>query len=93
MKEIKMLNTSEPMNDLADDELSLHDPYSKITCFILHLYSFEFGNPPLYAELNRACRDKDMSMLEHFGPFARALGEITIVGESNRDDQDQLENG
>ena len=44
-----------------DPEIGLNNPYSKVTCFILYLYSMEFGTPPLYSELNRVAREMDLS--------------------------------
>ena len=35
-----------------DPELGLWNPYSRISCFVLYLYSMELGSPPLFAELN-----------------------------------------
>ena len=48
--------TEEELNDL-----DLSNPYSKMTCLILYLYTMELGSPPLYYEINRVCRMKDMS--------------------------------
>lgn len=45
------------------NELCILNPYSNITCFILYLYSCEFGDPPFYAELNRVTRTMDTSLL------------------------------
>ena len=42
-------------------ELNFKDPYSKIVCMILYLYSMELGTPPLYAEANRCARDLDFT--------------------------------
>jgi len=47
--------------DCDDPELGLLNPHSKVTCFILYLYSMEFGHPPLYSEMNRVARDLDKS--------------------------------
>ena len=44
-----------------DPELDVVNPYSKVTCLCLYLYSMELGSPPLYAELNRVARDMDLS--------------------------------
>ena len=44
-----------------DDELGLCNPYSRATCFILYLYSMEFGEPSLAADLNRAARTMDVT--------------------------------
>ena len=41
----------------TDPEYSFSNPYSKLTCFILQIYSMEIGSPPLYAEVNRVCRE------------------------------------
>lgn len=66
------------------DELCLSNPYSRITCFILQLYSFEFGTPPFYAEVNRVARDRDMGQLVNLGPYRRALNFITYYAENNK---------
>lgn len=79
--------------DELGDELNLQDPYSKITNFILYLHSCEFGSPPLYAELNYACRTMDLELLEMLGPFARALHEITDEAEFNKRDGDKIKTG
>lgn len=76
-----------------DDELGLCNPYSKITCFILYLYSCEFGTPPLYAELNRVARDMDLDYLDTLGPYARALSEITLQAEQARNEDDKIKTG
>jgi len=60
-----------------DNALGLINPYSKVTCLILYLYSMELGTPQLYAEVNRVARDMDFTQLKELGPFIRALGEIT----------------
>ena len=39
-----------------DPVLGLWNPYSKVTCIILYLYSMELGTPTLYAEANRVAR-------------------------------------
>jgi len=71
---IDIYNINEPMTiDKHDSELGLVNPYSKVTCFILYLYSMELGSPPIYAELNRVARDMDMTQLFNLGPIARAL--------------------
>ena len=40
-------------------DLCLSNPYSKITRFISYIYQMEFGQPPLYSEINRAIRKFD----------------------------------
>lgn len=67
LKSVKLSDSSKSMTpkpmslDPSDEELGLTNPYSFITCFILYLYSLEFGDPPLYAEMNRVVwtMDKD----------------------------------
>ena len=41
----------------SKSDLSLRNPYSAVSCWVLYLYSMELGSPPLYIELNRANRD------------------------------------
>ena len=64
-----------------DDELNLVNPYTPIVCFIMYLYSMEFGTPPLYAEINRVARNMDLSELETLGPIIHALSAITCGAE------------
>ena len=45
------------------------------------MYSLE---PPFYRGLNKACREKDDTKIDHLGPFATALGEIIRFQERNR---------
>ena len=58
-----------PLERSKDKEIGLYNPYSKVTCFVLYLYSMEFGSPTLYAELNRVTRDMDLSQLKNLGPI------------------------
>lgn len=74
---VKIGHPNKPMTDgfegKCDDELGLNNPYSIISCFVLYLYSIEFGRPNLYAEVNRAAREMDTRLLPTLGPFAYAL--------------------
>ena len=76
-----------------DEELGLLSPYSSISAFVLYVYSMELGDPPLYAVLNRAMRDKDLIDLEDLGPFARALSEVTYRAEDHREKDDKIQTG
>lgn len=40
----------------VNDDMDLANPYGKMTCLILYIYSMELGAPPLYHEINRVCR-------------------------------------
>ena len=48
---------------------NLYNPKSKNVGVVLYIYSMEFGDPPLYAELNRVSRDRDYSQINNLGPF------------------------
>lgn len=76
------------MNFGRNNELDLSDPYSKVSCFILQLYSMEFGSPPLYAEANRVAREMDLSFLKELGPFLKPLSVVAANGEKNKDPGD-----
>ena len=76
-----------------DRELGILNPYSKVTCFILYLYSMELGSPPLYAELNRVARDMDLTHLTNLGPILKAISLITGFAEENRDPEDKILTG
>ena len=51
----------------------LSDPNNKITKHILYLYSIETF---IYADLNRASREKDVTMIKFYGAFSAALSYI-----------------
>ena len=51
---------------------------------MLQVYSFGFGTPPFYSEINRVARDMDITELEYLGPYIRALNEITYYAENNK---------
>ena len=76
-----------------DPELGLRNPYSKVTCFILYLYSLEMGSPPLYSEANRVARDMDLTHLRTLGPYLRALSLITASAEAERQPDDLITTG
>jgi len=82
-----------PLNTNKKDDLDVYYPYSRITCFILYLYSMELGDPPLFAELNRITRQNDLTQLENLGPMQRVLNEITWAAEQMRDSTDKMPTG
>ena len=53
----------------SNPELNQKDPYSKVSCLVVYLYSMELGDPPLYAEANRVARELDPHYLSKLGPF------------------------
>ena len=64
------------LGDLLDKPLTrdiLENPDHAITKHILYLYSMESF---IYADLNRACREKDESKIKYYGAFAAALSHI-----------------
>lgn len=73
-----------PFNHVDHDDLNLNDPYSKISCFIIQLYSMELGSPALYSEVNKVSRGMDFTLLKELGPFILALSTITLAGEENK---------
>lgn len=53
-----------PITDSENDPvLGLCNPYSKVTCLILYLYSMELYSPPLYSVANRVARDMDLAFI------------------------------
>lgn len=70
------------------EELDTTNPYGKISCLVLYIYSMELGVPPLYAEVNRVSREMDMKFLQMLGPYVKALGIVTASSERNREDFD-----
>ena len=43
-----------PLNLQSRDDYDLLNPYGKLTCLLLNLFTMEFGRPPLYSEINRS---------------------------------------
>ena len=71
-------------------DLSIINPYSPVSCWLLYLYSMELGSPPLYLELNRASREMDLTNLPQLGPFAAALGMVCWKAEYNKKKEDRI---
>ena len=53
----------------------------------------EIGSPPMYSEINRVARDKDLTFLKEFGPFLRVLSQVTLNTESNKPEKERITNG
>lgn len=86
-------NSGIPIQNNQDAELGVYNPYSKIVCFVLYLYSSEFGSPPLYKELNRIARDKDYDQLQDLGALMKVMNSINLFAEQNRMEHDKIETG
>ena len=74
----------------SQSDLSLANPYSAVSCWLLYLYSMELGSPPLYLELNRAAREMDKTKLPQLGPFAAALGWVCNGAEEYKKKEDKI---
>ena len=61
----------------------LSDPAHKITRHILYIYSMESF---IYADMNKASRDKDKSKIKFYGAFAAALSYIIYNANRHRTD-------
>ena len=68
-----MMNQSDPR---YENEMNLYNPYSKVSCLLLYIYTMELGSPPLYAELNKVRRTMDVDHLMKIGPYSYALFSI-----------------
>ena len=82
-----------PVESGRGTDLDLSNPYSGVTCWVLYLYSMELGSPPLYMELNRACRQMDLTKLPQLGPFAYALSCVCRWGDSKKKKADKILHG
>lgn len=89
----KLINNKYQHEDMIGygsfDENDLWNPYSKVTCLIMYLFSMEIGLPPLYVEINRVVRQMDLEFLKYLGPFIKALGEITLRAEGFKEIEDR----
>lgn len=77
----------------TNPDLNFKDPYSRISSFLLYLYTMELGNPPLYAIANRVARDMDLTWQDDLGPFIHGLYFVTMWAEKGRDPQDRITTG
>jgi len=84
---------NKPMEMSKDPDVGLENPYSKVSCLVVHLYSMELGSPPLYSEANRVARDMDTTFLSTLGPFLKALFVITYSAERNKQYHDKIVTG
>ena len=74
-----------------NSENNIFNPYSKASCFILYLYSMEFGCPPLYQILNLSMRTKDTTKLAMLGPYAFVLMHVCMGAEKYKNAYDKIE--
>ena len=74
-------------------DLDLHNPYGAAACWILSVYSMEFGTPPFYSALNKAAREMDTTQLDHLGPFANALYLVCRGAENYKEKEDKIPTG
>ena len=79
-----------PLELNSDSDLSLNNPYSAVSCWVLYLYSMELGSPPLYLELNRTSRNLDRRFLSQLGPFALALLCVCVWGDYHKKEEDRI---
>lgn len=77
----------------SKNDLDLANPYGNVTCLILYLYSMELGSPPLYKEINRVIRYKDLRYLTMLGPYIKALNMVTTFAERNKYWHDKIHTG
>lgn len=96
---IAFQHTCEPMiyrtksQEEYDHENNLFNPYGKVACFVLYLFSMEIGHEPLYAAVNKANRENESTLLTQLGPYIIALSYITNAAESKRQKLDRIDPG
>ena len=86
-KLFKLANLDEDLDEPLTPKI-LSDPTHKAVRHILYLYSMESF---IYEDLNRVCREKDISKIKYYGAFAAALSFIIHSANQNRLD-DKLNN-
>lgn len=75
----------EPLELKSGIELSIVNPYSKVSCLLVQMFSMELGSPPLYAEANRVSRDMDYTHFKELGPYLKVVSKITELAEGRKD--------
>ena len=68
-------------NTGAPIKSGLFDPDNSLTQLVLWIHSME---PSFYLDLMRAAREINMNKLDDFGPFAFAMNQILLHGETNK---------
>ena len=81
---IDLKDPNKPFKTSGGDDMDLTNPYGKAACIILYLYSLE---PPFYAVMNQAIKNRDRKMIKYFGPFACAFYYVTTKAEIYREDR------
>ena len=82
----KLADLGEDLNKTLTPKI-LSDPDHKAVKHIVYIYSMESF---IYSELNRVCREKDMTKIKFYGAFAAALSFIIYSANRNRG-EDKLE--
>lgn len=67
----------------------LSDPNHEFVKTIIYIYSMESF---VFKEMNRACREKDISKIEYYGPLASALSFIIYCGNQRKSNGSTTEN-
>lgn len=91
LEDINYVDAYQPLvvdKDDRKDDNDLWNPKGRAVCLILYLYSME---PPFYAGLNKACRNKDDDCVEMLGPFATAI--FWILSNAERERVDRMQDG
>ena len=78
----RMNNLGQHLNEPLTVKI-LSDPTHAITRHILYIYSMESF---IYADMNKACREKDESKIRFYGAFAAALSYIIYDANRHRKD-------
>ena len=61
----------------------LSDPENEFVQTLLYIYSMESF---VFKEMNKATRDKDITKIEYYGPYASALGYVIHSATKKRND-------
>ena len=62
----------------------LSNPEHELVKTLLYIYTM---NSFVFKEMNKASRDKDLSKIKFYGPYASALGYIIHAASSKRNDE------
>lgn len=90
-KAVDILDWDQELNESWNDqELGINNPYSKIACLIIYLYSIDFGTQPIYAEVNRAIKDMEVAYVMELGPYLKALSAICDKAELNKSQTERI---
>ena len=83
-----------PLSDeWSDFELNICNPSSKISSFMLRMFSFRFRELSVREHLIRVTKQQDYQQVKTFGPIVKIMNEILYVCEKFKNESERIKTG